>query len=148
MHGFVFNFECLHFKQLLNRTPSRVLNGLSSFELLYKNKFDISQCKVFRAQYFPCLRVYLSNKLEPHFTKCVFLCYDDKQNSYICYDINADKFIISKHVVFKESKFPFSSTISNVENNPTNQPMCYSYLVGFILALICLLLCLFFVHFL
>lgn len=68
---------------MLNCLPTKVLNGLSPYELLYCKKFDMSYLRVFDSPCFPCLRSYNKTKLEPRFQECVFLGYASKQRGYV-----------------------------------------------------------------
>jgi hypothetical protein len=48
------------------------------------------------------------HKLSPRSTPCIFLGYSDHHKGYRCLDLHSNK-IISRHVVFDETSFPFAT---------------------------------------
>ena len=48
------------------------------------------------------------HKLAPRSTACVFLGYPSSHKDYRCLDLSTRRIIISRHVVFDETCFPFS----------------------------------------
>lgn len=68
---------------------------------------DISHLRVFGCSCYPLLRPYNSNKLQSRTTKCVFLRYASKYKGYICFEVSKNKVVISRHVKFDETKFPY-----------------------------------------
>jgi hypothetical protein len=49
------------------------------------------------------------HKLSPRSTPCIFLGYSDHHKGYRCLDLHSNKIIISRHVVFDETSFPFAT---------------------------------------
>ena len=49
-----------------------------------------------------------SNKLSPRSIKCVFLGYPPRHRGYRCLDLDTRRIIISRHVVFDETTFPYA----------------------------------------
>lgn len=48
------------------------------------------------------------HKLSPRSTLCIFLGYSDHHKGYRCLDLASNHIIISCHVMFDESSFPFA----------------------------------------
>jgi hypothetical protein len=51
----------------------------------------------------------MSHKLAPRSSACVFLVFSPHHKGYGCMDLATQRVLISRHVVFDESYFPFSS---------------------------------------
>jgi hypothetical protein len=104
--------------------PSPNLRFCSPWELLFHTNPDYSFLKVFGCLCFPLLHPYNKHKLEPHSIECVFLGYALNAKGYLCLNLKTLKHVISRHVVFDESIFPFhSSSSSSTQSslvNPTN----------------------------
>jgi hypothetical protein len=56
--------------------------------------------------------VIADHKLAPHSTVCIFLGYSSQHKGYHCLDLSSNKIIISRHVTFHETSFPFSEVSS------------------------------------
>ncbi|XP_071741111.1 uncharacterized protein [Rutidosis leptorrhynchoides] len=97
---------------LLNILPSKLLNNLSPTQLLYQRIPEYQHLKVFGCLCYPLIPSTTIKKLQPRSTPCVFLGYPKNHRGYKCYDISTKKIILSRHVLFNENIFPFSS-ISN-----------------------------------
>ncbi|KAE8697187.1 putative DEAD-box ATP-dependent RNA helicase 29-like [Hibiscus syriacus] len=91
---------------LINRLPTPVLHGKSPFEALHRVFPDYSFLRVFGCACYPCLRLFNHHKLDFRSKKCVFLGYSTTHKGYKCLD-DSGRVIISKHVVFDESTFPY-----------------------------------------
>lgn len=69
---------------LINRLPTPILNHISPIQKLFKKIPDYSIAKVFGSLCFRNLTSYVSNKLEPRSTPCVFIGYSPHQKGYRC----------------------------------------------------------------
>ena len=69
---------------LLNRLPTPVLNFLSPFEYLFKQKPDYTFLKVFGCACFPYLAPYNTHKHSFKISKCLFLGYNPFHKGYRC----------------------------------------------------------------
>ena len=58
--------------------------------------------------YYPYLMSYTTHKLEPRTKECIFLGYPSTSKGYLCLDLQTKHLYTSRHVLFNESKFPFS----------------------------------------
>ena len=65
--------------------------------------------RVFGCLCYPNLSATARHKLAPRSTACVFLGYPSSHKGYRCLDLSTRRVIISRHVVFDKSVFPFSS---------------------------------------
>lgn len=68
--------------------------------------------RVFGSACYPNLFATAPHKLAPRSTLCVFLGYSANHKGYRCLDLSSNHIIISLHVVFDESSFPFASASS------------------------------------
>lgn len=92
---------------LHNIIPSNLLNKASPFHILYRKVPLYSHLRVFGCLCFPNLTSTTKHKLSPRSVPCVFLGYPTNHRGYLCLDFTTNKFIISRHVTFVESEFPF-----------------------------------------
>jgi hypothetical protein len=65
--------------------------------------------RVFGCLCYPNLYATTAHKLAPRSTRCVFLGYPREHKGYRCFDLHTRRVIISRHVIFDESIFPYSS---------------------------------------
>ena len=93
---------------LLNILPSKVLDSQSPLQILYHRDPRYSHLRVFGCLCYPLFPSTTIHKLQPRSTPCVFLGYPSNYRGYKCYDISSRKIIISRHVMFDETRFPFS----------------------------------------
>ena len=93
---------------LLNRRPSSAIQNGIHFSLLYGSPPDYSLLRVFGCLCYPNMTATARHKLAPRPTACVFLGYPSSHKGYRCLDLSTRRIIISRHVVFDETCFPFS----------------------------------------
>jgi len=93
---------------LLNRRPSSAIQNGIHFSLLYGSPPDYSLLRVFGCLYYPNMTATARHKLAPRSTACMFLGYPSSHKGYRCLDLSTRRIIISRHVVFDETCFPFS----------------------------------------
>ena len=89
--------------------PTPILQKKSPFESLFGRQPNYKKLHTFRCQCFPWLKPYNHNKMQPKSKTCVFLGYSSTQNAYTCMNINSSRLYISKHVIFDETIFPYTS---------------------------------------
>jgi len=93
---------------LLNILPCKTLQNNSPTLLLYHRDPTYTHLRVFGCLCYPLFPSYTIHKLQPLSTQCVFLGYPSNHRGYKCYDLSNRKLIILRHVIFDETKFPFT----------------------------------------
>ena len=92
---------------LLNRRPCSAVRHNIPYTLLHNKPPEYSHLRVFGCPCYPNLTATAHHKLSPHSTACVFLGYPSSHKGYRCLDMATKRVIISRHVVFDETCFPF-----------------------------------------
>lgn len=106
---------------LLNILPSKQLAYQSPLQVLYQKDPSYCHLRVFGCLCYPLLPSTTINKLQARSTPCVFLGYPSNHRGYKCYDLSSRKIILSRHVIFYETQFPFAKL-----HNP--QPHTYGFM--------------------
>ncbi|GJR02822.1 putative reverse transcriptase domain-containing protein [Tanacetum coccineum] len=94
---------------LLNILPSTVIANDIPYIRLYGKDPNYTILRIFGCLCYPHL--YPSHKLEPRATPSILLGYASSHRGYRCLDLHTNKIIISRHVTFDETVFPYGSTI-------------------------------------
>jgi hypothetical protein len=94
---------------LLNRHPTKTLAGRTPYLALHGTPPSYDHLRVFGCACYPNLSSIAENKFSPHSTLCVFLGYSEDHKGYQCLDLHSNRIIVSRHVVFDESSFPFAN---------------------------------------
>ncbi|GKC76793.1 ribonuclease H-like domain-containing protein [Tanacetum coccineum] len=103
-----FWVEALHMAcHLLNILPSTAINNDIPFSRLYDCNPTYSHLRVFGFLCYPHLVV--PHKLAPRSTPCIFLGYPSNNKGYRCLDLTSIRIIISRHVIFDKTVFPYGS---------------------------------------
>ncbi|PKU62337.1 Retrovirus-related Pol polyprotein from transposon TNT 1-94 [Dendrobium catenatum] len=98
---------------LINRMPSPATNNISPFESIFHYKPEYKHLKTFGCECYPLLPSQLRNKLQPKSQSCVFLGYSETYKGYKCLNTQSNKIFMSRHTMFNEHRFPFSSQHSS-----------------------------------
>ncbi|GAA0159187.1 hypothetical protein LIER_16024 [Lithospermum erythrorhizon] len=102
--------EALHYVvYLINRLPSTSLNNATLYHLLFKQQPDYSMIKTFGCLCYPHLTKQINSKYSPRTLPCIFLGVSPIHKGYRCYNPEAKKVLVSRHVSFSETIFPYSS---------------------------------------
>ncbi|WVZ89259.1 hypothetical protein U9M48_035685 [Paspalum notatum var. saurae] len=97
---------------LLNILPTKTLAfATPHFALLGKSP-SYEHLRAFGCKCYPNLTATAPHKLSPRSALCVFLGYSPHHKGYLCLDRHTNRTIISRHVVFEETSFPFSEDSS------------------------------------
>jgi len=99
----------------LNRRPSSSILNDIPHHLLYHKMPDFSSLRVFGCLCYPNLSATTPHKFAPRSSACVFIGYPSSQRGYRCLDLSTHKVIVSRHVVFDESYFPFAAAKPHTE---------------------------------
>ena len=103
--------ESLHTSTyLLNRLPSVACPAPTPHHALFGTPPRYDHLRVFGCACYPNTTATAPHKLAPRSTQCVFLGYSPDHKGYRCFDLTSHRILISRHVVFDESVFPFSTT--------------------------------------
>ena len=94
---------------LLNILPNKQLAFQSPTKILYQKDPSYSHLRVFGCLCYPLIPSTSRNKLQARSTPCVFLGYPSNHRGYKCYDLSNRKILVSRHVIFYENTFPFST---------------------------------------
>ncbi|KAG8478459.1 hypothetical protein CXB51_028363 [Gossypium anomalum] len=106
---------------LINRLLTQVLNGHSPYQRLYGHTPTYDHLQVFGCCCFPYLCPFVTHKLDFQSQPSTFLGYSSQHKGYF-YLTPEGKVIISRHVVFDESRFlsPAPITFGDLHSSCTN----------------------------
>jgi hypothetical protein len=103
--------EALHTSTyLLNRLPSTVCPTPAPHQALFGTPPRYDHLCVFGCACYPNTAATAPHKLTPRSTLRVFLGYSPDHKGYRCFDLSSRRVLISRHVVFDEFMFPYSTT--------------------------------------
>jgi len=105
---------------IINLLPASKLHMDSPYRKLYQQKPSYTHLRVFGCACYPCLRPYAQHKLDPRSLICIFLGYSEKHKGYRCLLPTNGHIYVSRHVVFDESVFPFTSRLPTEYHQGTN----------------------------
>jgi transposase InsO family protein len=93
---------------LLNRRPSSSIHSEVPYTRLFREQPTYDHIRVFGCLCYPNLQATSAHKLASRSMACVFLGYPSSHKGYRCLDLSTRRIIISRHVIFDESRFPFA----------------------------------------
>ncbi|CAA7028135.1 unnamed protein product [Microthlaspi erraticum] len=122
--------EALHMAcHLFNILPSSTIDNDTPFSKLFQKPVSYDHLRVFGCLCYPNLLPTSAHKLAPRSAKCVFLGYPSNHRGYRCLDLSTNKNILSRHVVFDESSFPFNKApLSQTSSPPPSSSFPFSIL--------------------
>jgi len=93
---------------LLNILPTKTLQFSTQHFILFGTMPNYEHLCIFGCKCYPNLSAATAHKLAPRSAMCVFLGYSAHHKGYRCLDLSSNRIIISRHIVFDESSFPFA----------------------------------------
>lgn len=113
-----FWVEALHTAvHVLNLLPSKAINNETPFSKLFQKPTSYAHLRVFGCLCYPNQNHPHTKTLSPRSSQCILLGYPSNHSGYRCYDLQTKKIIISRHVNFDESIFPYRQTSDGDQPN-------------------------------
>jgi hypothetical protein len=105
--------EALHIATLLlNILPTKTLDFSTLHFALFGSAPSYDNLCVFGCKCYPNLSTTAPHKIALRSTLCIFLGYSAHHKGYRCLDPTSNRIIISRHVLFDETAFPFAEHTS------------------------------------
>jgi hypothetical protein len=105
----VYWVEALHTATyIINLQPTKTIDFRTPFSALHGTQPSYTHLRVFGCACYPNLSSTIPNKLAPRSTLCVFLGYFTNHKGYRCLELHSNRILLSRHVIFDESFFPFA----------------------------------------
>ena len=101
---------------LRNRSPTKVIAGMTPHEAWAKEKPQVGHLRVFGCDAYAHIPKDERQKLDPKMRKCIFLGYGQQTKGYRLYDPDRGKIFYSRDVKFNESE-------KEKENEANNDPV-------------------------
>ena len=101
---------------VINMTPTKILQGISPYEVLFGVKPSYSSLRVFGSLCHVHRRDRDKDKFGERSTRCAFVGYPFGKKAWRVYDLDNNVFLVSRDISFVENVFPFAQgTESKVE---------------------------------
>lgn len=100
---------------LINRTPTKFLNGKTPFEILYNRPPPLDHIRVFGCVCYVHNQQHGGDKFESRSKNSLFLGYPFGQKGWRVYDSETEKISVSRDVLFCENEFHFPVSASDNE---------------------------------
>ncbi|EOX99901.1 Uncharacterized protein TCM_008895 [Theobroma cacao] len=108
---------------IINKISTKFLHDKSSYELLFSKPPSYDHLKVFGSYALYPLKHKTKGNLIKKTIKCVFVRYPSGIKVYNVYDISANKFLISRNIVFHEHIFPFQTSENTIDHHSFPQTL-------------------------
>ncbi|KAL0399945.1 UNVERIFIED_CONTAM: Retrovirus-related Pol polyprotein from transposon RE1 [Sesamum radiatum] len=103
---------------LINRTPTKLLNWKTPYELLYGHVPSYTHLRTFGSLCYATNVSPHKSKFHSRAFKCILLGYAMTQKAYKLYDLENKCTLYSRDVSFYESIFPYSASETSTHSHP------------------------------
>ena len=100
---------------LINRTPTKVLQDRTPYELLHGETPSYEYIKVFGSSCYTHKRSRDKDKFGERSRRCIFVGYPFGKKGWKVYDLEREEFLVSRDVIFQEEEFPFACKTSDTQ---------------------------------
>ncbi|XP_070054809.1 uncharacterized protein [Nicotiana tomentosiformis] len=100
---------------LINKLPTRVLDGKSPYEMLHGKPLKIEHLRVFGCICYASI-LPKGDKLSPRARRTVLIGYSETQKGYMLFNLDSKTFLVSRDVSFRENFFPFKQLAESSED--------------------------------
>jgi hypothetical protein len=94
---------------IINLLPTKVISAPTPYFALFGTNPSYAHLWVFECTCYLNISATTPHKVAPYSCRCVFLGYSSDHKGYRCLDLTMNRLLISRHVIFDESSFPFAS---------------------------------------
>lgn len=102
---------------LINRTPSKLLNRKTPYEVLHTSQPSYNEIRGFGTLCFARNNPHEKDKFSPRSRRCVFLGYPFGEKGWKVYHLETQEIFTSRDVVFDEATFPFANGVGQEPSN-------------------------------
>ncbi|KAL4316569.1 hypothetical protein AHAS_Ahas15G0298200 [Arachis hypogaea] len=106
---------------IINQLPSPSTYHKLPYELMIKQISDYTVLKTFGCTCYLQLRPYQYQKFNFKTSKCLFFGYSSHHKCYKCLTQD-EKILISCHVIFDETEFPYLSLFTTIHKTSSSIP--------------------------
>lgn len=103
---------------IINRLPTRILEGKSPWTVLFQQPSPIPHLKVFGCLCYVSTESHMRDKFDPKALPGIFLGYPNGKKGYKVMFLFTKEIIFSRNVTFKETIFPFQNVSFKTKENP------------------------------